>query len=44
MILEGYVKNKDGMPVENAAVEIKDSNFATVYSTESSNGTIEHTQ
>ena len=35
MILEGYVKNKDGMPVENAAVEIKDSKFVTVYSTES---------
>ena len=35
MILDGYVKNKDGLPVEYATVEIKDEKFVTIYTTES---------
>lgn len=35
MILEGYVKNKNNEPMENAMVEIKGEDFITIYSTES---------
>lgn len=35
MILEGYVKDKNNASIANALVEIKDDNFATIYSTES---------
>lgn len=35
MILEGYVRDKHGQPIANAALEIKGEDFLTIYSAES---------
>lgn len=35
MILDGYVTNKSGFPIEKALIEIKNESFVTIYSTES---------
>ena len=35
MILEGYVSNKNNMPIAGASVEIKGDDFVTIYHTES---------
>ena len=35
MLLNGYVKDKYGMPIADAVVEIKDCNFITLYHTQS---------
>ena len=35
MILEGYVRNRCGIPIEKALLEIKNESFVTIYSTES---------
>ena len=35
MFLNGYVRDKNGMPIDKASVEIKGDDFATLYRTES---------
>lgn len=37
MILEGHVTDKNKMPIVNALVEVKEDNFVTLFSAESSN-------